>query len=191
VPAAGTKDEYRVVRDQFKAVVLAVQYSMGAESLAVRIGQPVSAARELLRLHRETYRTFWKWSDAVVDYALLRGRLFTVFGWTLQIGEKVNPRMLRNFPMQANGAEMLRLACCLATEQGVRVVAPVHDALLIEAPCDELEVAVATAQQCMRKASELVLAGFPLRSDAKVVRYPDRYQDPRGAKMWEAVWATI
>jgi len=190
-PPHGTKDKYREVRDQFKAVVLAVQYSMGAESLAVRIGQPVSAARELLRLHRETYRTFWKWSDAVVDYALLRGRLFTVFGWTLQIGEKVNPRMLRNFPMQANGAEMLRLACSLATEQGVRVVAPVHDALLIEAPFDELQMAVATAQECMRKASEVVLAGFPLRSDAKVVRYPDRYQDPRGVRMWETVWATL
>ena len=146
---------------------------------------------ELLVLHHETYRTFWKWSDAVVDYAMLRGRLFTVFDWTVQIGEKVNPRMLRNFPMQANAAEMLRLACCLATEQGVRVVAPVHDALMIEASFDELEMAVATAQKCMRKASEVVLAGFPLRSDATVVRYPDRYQDPRGAKMWETVWATV
>jgi len=188
---AGSKEEYREIREQFKAVVLAVQYSMGSESLAARIGRPVSEARELLRLHHETYRTFWKWSDAVVDYALLRGRLFTVFGWTVQIAEKVNPRMLRNFPMQANAAEMLRLACCLATEQGVRVVAPVHDALLIEASFDELEVAVATAQNCMRKASEVVLAGFPLRSDAKVVRYPDRYQDPRGTKMWETVWATV
>ena len=36
--------------------------------------------------------------------------------------------------MQANGAEMLRLACCFATERGVRVCAPVHDAILIEAP---------------------------------------------------------
>jgi len=191
VPPRGTKEEYREIRERFKAAVLAVQYSMGAESLAVRIGQPVSAARELLRPHRETYRTFWKWSDAVVDYALLRGRLFTVFGWTLQIGEKVNPRMLRNFPMQANGAEMLRLACSLATEQGVKVVAPVHDALMIEAPFDELEVAVATAQDCMRKASEIVLASSPLRSDAKVVRYPDRYQDPRGTRMWDTVWAML
>jgi hypothetical protein len=28
-----------------------------------------------------------------------------------------NGRSLRNFPMQANGAEMLRLACCLGTEK--------------------------------------------------------------------------
>jgi DNA polymerase I len=190
-PPSGTKEEYRDIREQFKAAVLAVQYSMGPESLGARIGRSVSEARELLRLHHETYRTFWKWSDAVVDYALLHGRLFTVFGWTVRIGPKVNPRMLRNFPMQANGAEMLRLACSLATERGVRVVAPVHDALLIEAPLEALEVAVETTRECMRKASEVVLAGFPLRSDAKVVRYPDRYQDPRGTRMWETVWATL
>src|SRR3954464_13305113 len=56
------------------------------------------------------------------------------FGWPLHVGAAFNPRSLANFPMQANGAEMLRLACCLATERGIRVCAPVHDALLIEAP---------------------------------------------------------
>ena len=38
----------------------------------------------------------------------------------------------------------LRLACCLATECGIRVCAPVHDALLIEAPVAEIEEHVAT-----------------------------------------------
>ena len=32
----------------------------------------------------------------------------------------------------------------------------------------------------MRRASEIVLAGFPLRTDAKIVKYPDRYADKRG-----------
>jgi DNA polymerase-1 len=41
--------------------------------------------------------------------------------------------------MQGNGSEMLRLACCLATEAGIRVCAPVHDAILIEAPLEELD----------------------------------------------------
>jgi hypothetical protein len=39
----------------------------------------------------------------------------------------------------------------------------------------------------MREASEVVLAGFPLRTDAQVVRHPDRYTDERGRRMWEAV----
>jgi len=42
-------------------------------------------------------------------------------GWTVRIGSDANPRSLRNFPCQANGAEMLRLACCLASERGPRL----------------------------------------------------------------------
>src|SRR5262249_59241758 len=40
------------------------------------------------------------------------------FGWKVHVGPKANARSLANFPMQGNGAEMLRLACCLATERG-------------------------------------------------------------------------
>lgn len=126
-------------RELFKQCVLGVAYGMEAQSLAQRIGQPEIVARDLLRAHRETYRTFWKWSDAAVDTAMLHGSLHSVFGWRLHIGEKVNPRALRNYPMQANGAEMLRIACCLATERGIEVCAPVHDAVLICAGLDQLE----------------------------------------------------
>ena len=105
----------------------------GAGVLAIWEGalEPVARARELLALHHRTYRVFWTWSDAVVDHAMLRNKLWTTFGWNIHIGDKANPRSLRNFPMQANGAEMLRLACCFAVEQGIRVCAPVHDAILI------------------------------------------------------------
>jgi DNA polymerase I len=89
--------------------------------------------------------------------------------------------------MQANGAEMLRLACCLITEQGIQVCAPVHDALLVEAPLDILDAAIALTQELMLQASAVVLDGFRLRSDAKVVRHPDRYMDERGGKMWAQV----
>jgi hypothetical protein len=39
----------------------------------------------------------------------------------------------------------------------------------------------------MAQASEAVLGGFRLRSDAKVVCFPDRYMDERGEKMWNKV----
>lgn len=164
---------------------------MGAASLAERIGQSTIQAKELLQLHRETYREFWKWSDAVVDYAMLHGRLWTAFGWTIHVGEDPNPRFLRNYLMRANGAEILRLACCFAVERGVCVCAPIHDAILIEAPLSELNDVVITAQEAMSDASSIVLNGFRLRSDAKLVLYPDRYVDERGQKMWDTVWSLI
>jgi hypothetical protein len=191
VPSSATKESHNVERDQFKECVLAVQYGMGEVSLAARIGQSVLRAKQLLRLHRETYREFWRWSDAAVDYAMLHGKLWTVFGWTIRTGTNPNPRSLRNFPMQANGAEMLRLACCLATEGGIRVCAPVHDAILIEAPLEELDEVIVTTQQAMSDASAIVLDGFVLRSEAKSVKYPHRYVDERGKKMWDTVWEIL
>lgn len=187
VPRDATKQSHSEVRDQFKTVALGVLYGLSAEGLARKLGVPPARGRELLRMHKEAFREFWRWSDAVQDRAMLTGQLQTVFGWIVHAGADPNPRSLRNFPMQANGAEMMRLACCLLTEQGIRVCCPVHDALLIEAPVDKIEGAVEATQQAMREASEIVLDGFPLRTDAKVVLYPDRYRDPRGEVMWKTV----
>ena len=164
---------------------------MGKDSLAGRIASTPLHARRLLQLHKETYARFWRWSDAALDLALLGGELFTVFGWTIKVDGQANPRSLRNFPMQANGAEMLRLGCCYATERGVTVCAPVHDALLIEARSEELDQAVAVAQQAMSDASADVLGGFGLRSNVSVTRYPDHYRDVRGTYMWTTVWEVI
>jgi DNA polymerase I-like protein with 3'-5' exonuclease and polymerase domains len=191
VPPDATRESHGAVRELFKTCALGVQYGMGAETLAARIGQHRGRARQLLQLHREAYPRFWKWSDAAVDYALLRNEITAAFGWRLLVGPDVNARSLRNFPMQANGAEMLRLACCRTTEAGVRVCAPVHDALLVEAPIGEIEEAVVTAQRAMSDASYFVLAGFRLRTDAKIVRWPDRYADARGGAMWDAVQGAL
>ena len=73
-----------------------------------------------------------------------------------------NPRSLRNFPMQANGADMMRLAACLATERGIEVCATVHDAFLIIAPLERLEEDVARMRAAMAEASRIVLGGFEL-----------------------------
>jgi DNA polymerase-1 len=191
VPADATKQSHSAQRDLFKACVLAVQYGMGPDALAARIGQPPVVARDLLRAHQETYRAFWRWSDAAVDHAMSKSSLHTIFGWTIHVGAESNPRSLRNFPMQGNGAEMLRLACCLATERNIEVCAPVHDAVLICAPLDRLESDVAGMRAAMAEASRVVLKGFELGTDASTVRYPHRYSDERGAKMWAEVTSLI
>jgi DNA polymerase-1 len=191
VPPDGTKKTHGAVREQFKACVLAVQYGMGAESLSARINQPKINAKYLLDLHRKTYLDFWRWSDSAVSHAMLTSKLQTVFGWSIHIGAKVNERSLRNFPMQANGAEMLRLACCLLVEAGIEICAPVHDAVIIVAPTEEIAATVTASKLLMEQASAAVLDGFLLRADEKIVSHPERYMDDRGIKMWATVWELI
>ena len=193
IPPEGTKKTHGGPRALFKACVLAVQYGMGAEALADRIGQPVDMAKRLLRLHRETYPAFWKWSEAAVDRAMLLGRLETVFGWPIHVGPSADPmkganaRSLANFPCQAHGAEMLRLACCMLVEAGIGLCAPIHDAVLIEGPADSIDEVVERARGIMAEASKIVLGGFEIGTEFEIVRYPDRYIDEAGADFWNTV----
>jgi hypothetical protein len=196
VPAGATKATHPVEREQFKVVSLGVLYGLSPEGIARKLGLAPCRGHELLRLHQQTYRQFWGWSDLIEMEGMLTNRLRTVFGWTVHVPRGVhpvtgrplaNPRSLRNFPMQANGAEMLRLACMLTTEQGIEVCAPVHDALLVEGPARLIKDVVARTKEAMREASELVLPGFPLKVEPKIVQHPHRYADPRGEKMWQTV----
>ena len=188
-PTSATKKTHPAERSAFKVCMLATQYGMSEHGLAAKLNKPVAFARNLLRQHRETFPVFWRWSQAQVDAAMLVGQLQTVFGWTIHTIGGDNPRSLANFPMQANGAEMMRLACSLATEAGITVCCPVHDAILIEADTERIDARVAQTQAIMQEAARIVLDGFALESDAKIVSWPDRYHDEdRGREMWDKVF---
>ena len=191
VPDSATKRSHPSEREMFKATTLGVQYCMSEYGLSRRLSISLSDARALLALHRKTFSTFWNWSDAAVNVAMMSGRLQSVFGWTLHVTTETKERSLRNFPCQANGAEMLRTACNLAIARGVKVCAPVHDALIIEAPVDCIDDAVIETQKAMAEASEIVLNGFTVETDVTVVRYPDRYMDPRGQVMWDTITGIV
>lgn len=190
-PASATKASHRDVRERCKACVLGVQYEMTEIGLALRIGQSTAHARELLEAHRQAYPQYWRWSQTVRDVAYLESKIRTVFGWPLHITPKTKVRTVSNFLMQATGGELLRLAASLATERGLEVCAPIHDAFLIEAAEDQIEDAVTQMQRAMTEASRVVLNGFELRSDARIVRHPDRLIDEKGLPMWERVMSTL
>ncbi len=179
VPRDATKETHRAMRDLAKTTVLGINYGMSAYGIAQRIGIGEIDARHMLQRHRETYRSFWNWTEGNINTALLGMPLQTVFGWPLRLGpgSNVNTRSLQNYPMQANGAEMMRLAACMATEAGLAVCAPVHDAFLLEAPLDQLEAAATQLREIMVEASRLVLRvpGLECRVDVDYVRWPDRY----------------
>ncbi|HSF32525.1 MAG TPA: DNA polymerase [Candidatus Tectomicrobia bacterium] len=200
-PLGAAKRTHAAVRDAFKPIVLGILYGMGRRTLGIRMGKTASHADAVLRAHRERYRRFWQWSAAVVNNAMLGGKLVAAFGWAWHIEEVRNNKhakpptkdsivpAIMDWPMQTNCAEMLRLACTFGYEDGIMLLAPVHDALLIEAALEDIEDATAQMEQHMRRASRLVLDGFELKVGAEIVRYPDRYMDiGRGKPMWDLIW---
>lgn len=173
---------------------------MGEQSLALRINKPAAYARALLRAHRQTYRKFWEWSDAAVNLALFRGRLWTRFGWqtfarharpAAKDSGDPNTRSLSNFPCQGNAADMLRLAAGAICDAGVMLDATVHDAVLVEADAAGIEDVVERSRHAMAWASEQVLGGFRLRTDCEVIAWPARYRDDRGAAFFDELMAKL
>lgn len=191
VPAGATRESHVGVRDVCKTVVLGLNYGLGAERMAYQAGIAPVQATELIQRHRIAYPRYWRWSEDTVTSALLTNEMTSLFGWRRTIGSLDRPTSLMNFPMQANGAEMMRTAAIAATEAGIAVCAPVHDAFLIAAPIEQLDHDVERMRHLMAMAGRVVTGGINIRTDAKVVRYPDRYMDERGLDMWNRVVTLI
>jgi hypothetical protein len=186
-----SEEHFDSVREQFKVTSLGVLYGLSVFGLKSKLNITRTEARDLLTLHKEIFPRYWVWADGIENLGLLRGELRTVLGWKVHVAKDPNPRSLRNFPMQATAAGILQLACCLAVERGLELCCPVHDALLLEGPIEEIEAIVARTQALMREAAETILRGFTLRSDFKIIKYPDRFMDKRGATMWAKVMGLL
>ena len=50
---------------------------------------------------------------------------------------------------------------------------------------------VLIGRAAMAEASRVVLDGFELGTDAEIIRWPDRYADPRGLVMWATVMSLM
>jgi DNA polymerase I-like protein with 3'-5' exonuclease and polymerase domains len=147
----------------------------------------------MLMMHRGLLSQYWHWSEDWLQHALDSGTMKTVFGWQCATGiAEFNERSIRNWPVQSTCADLFRLAYVWGTRHGLSLIAPVHDAVLLEAPEDRIEQDVALMREIMRRASRAIFnptaAGtIELRTDAKIIRYPDRFTDGRGTELWETV----
>jgi DNA polymerase-1 len=194
------KRDYAEIRRQFKIVALGVLFGKTAHGIAKELKISEQQAEDLLQQHHEVFHVFWEWVDNCLADARSKGYVETVMGWRrlvpndgLTFSERAEQRRsLQNFPTQANGGEMIRLAAILATEAGLLLCATVHDACVILAPIAELESATAKMRECMNEASAVILNGHIIPIGVKTVVYPDRYtldvEDKKSAvEMWHAV----
>jgi DNA polymerase-1 len=174
-------------RQRMKSLTLAVNYGMSVPSLARGLNRHPLIASAIIEKHRETFPTYWAWREEEVRQAMLAREIQTVFGWTLRLSTSPNQRTLFNFPMQGDGAEMLRLAAQRLCEAGLVPSMLVHDGILLEVDSEEQ---VAHSIEIMRWAGREVCNGFEIGVDVdqKLVggaRYRDKR--PVAQRMWQTV----
>ena len=177
------------IRDLCKPVCHGMNYGMTPYGIAAKTKKSLDWAREMQARHRYAYPVFHQWRGDVVAQAHFDEVITSPFGWRQIVTAETRTRSLMNFPAQAGGSDVMRLVSIVATECGITIAAPVHDAFWILAPLDELDTTIARMSEIMTETGRLV-AGIPIRVKVEaVVRWPQclgdvREPDAKGQAMW-------
>jgi hypothetical protein len=182
-PIDATKESHADVRKLWKVACLATQYGAWAETIAKNANTSLSAARGIHYTHHRLFQKYWSYIDTLRVEAQASGVMHTRGGWQLQTRHQ-KEGTLGNYPVQAHCSEIMRLAVSYMVGDGMQLCTTVHDAVLVEDSIENIDKAVEAAKACWRRASREVV-GYELDADAKIVRYPDRYEDKDGKDMFE------
>jgi DNA polymerase I len=192
-PPEATAHTHREIRNTCKPVVLGQNYGMTAYGIARKTGKSMLWARDIAARHRLAYPIFHSWLGDVVAQARFDGFIQTPFGWPMAVTEETSNRAIMNYPAQGAGSDLLRLTAIAATEAGICIAAPVHDAVWAMAPIAEVETTITKLTEIMVKASTLVTGGMPIGVSVEaIVRAPDclgdvRKDDDKGQPMWREI----
>jgi hypothetical protein len=193
LPKSATKYTHPAEREIAKKVNFGVIYGQTAYGLALVLGVNTGYAQRLLDWHRNVFHVAHRWLDDMTVKAAFDGEITSLYGWRMTTTPETRPNTLRNWQIQTTGAEILRIALCLATERGASIAATLHDAMLVVCSEDEIVRHLAITSEAMLEAGRIVLEGFEIRVDTppKIIRYPHHYYDGRDEELFCRVSRTI
>ena len=162
-----------------------MQYLASAYGIARRTGVTLEEAESFVAYHRKIFHCFWSWAADYVEPSPGYRVVDVIKTWPLHCTRETKPGTVHNFPMQAGGLEVFRMACIYARQSGVQLLAPVHDGALLECAEKDAQQTIWLMQQAMYKASEQVLHGFRLQVDIQRIDWPNRFVPDAGVDMWK------
>jgi DNA polymerase-1 len=163
-----------------KTLNFGIVYGQTAYGLADELAVPQQQAEALLPAHAATYPGVTAWIAAVHEQARNSGEIRTLYGRRRQLPNIYSAsdalaaearRQAVNTIIQGTAADLMKMALIRlndALPDGVRMLLPVHDSVLLELP----EGLVEDTRQIVREAMEAVPASFsvPLKVEIKTGR---------------------
>jgi hypothetical protein len=189
-PAGATKLTHPQIRKQCKTVNLGTLFGQTAYGIARRLAISVQQAEKLLDEHRALFPAFWSWSDRIVQRSYDNSLIKSSCGWRSKVPFSSNERTWRNWPMQATGADIMRLTITYLDRQNVRVLAPVHDGFLLTCRRNQLDDLRDAVGYACSTAVDQVLPGFPLRWEI-TLHDRGRFEDEDGRPLWDNLQAIM
>lgn len=185
IPPDGQKKDYPREREICKGLFFKVNYGGGKKAVASGLHISENEAEQLLRWYQMYFETFHKWRICFVKQCRLDGKTDNGL-WRFFVDNKVSHRTLYDYPMQTMCSLILQTAIVLCCERGVEVLAPLHDALLVQGSIEEIEKKTRVAEQCMIDASYLFL-GEKLRVESEIYKYPSSFICEEGKERYDFI----
>lgn len=168
------------MRSRAKAVNFGIVYGIGAFSLAKDIGVSNKEAKQYIENYLATYSGVDAYMHHMIDIAKDKGYSETLFHRKRYLPELASSnhmmrafgeRVARNMPIQGTAADIIKIAMVKvdkrlsAENMKSRLILQVHDELIVEAPDDEAEKALAIVTQEMENACKMKVT---LKADGNI-----------------------
>jgi DNA polymerase I-like protein with 3'-5' exonuclease and polymerase domains len=202
-PKGATKKSHPILRDNFKPIVLGVNFGMQERSLSLRfynlfksLGQEKTQnecfyqAKKFLNSHKNIYYKYYKFLEDHFIKAKNKGYYKTQEGWYYFVDSTTRLTQLQNVPCQATGGEILRLAHDICVAQGIDVIG-LHDALYFECSEDETGLLCEKVSNIMKIASSKILGFDYMGVESKIFTNQKPYYDVRGVEVFDLVIKTL
>jgi DNA polymerase I-like protein with 3'-5' exonuclease and polymerase domains len=138
-----------------KQMALMTEYGCGAEKLASCAGVKYKLAEKFIVHMRKLFPVYWKYVDKLIAKIIdRRKRAWFPDGFGVTASKDARPTTFGNLPFQGTGAYILRRICVELYRANIRLVAPVHDAVIVMCKEDEREAVAAKVKSIMEKASK-------------------------------------
>src|ERR1039458_4840080 len=169
VPMDATKQSHPAERDKLKIVNFCLVYGATQETLGAGLQvDKVDASNYMIRL-KKVYERVFKWQKVILDRAYESRTMSVAGGWRVKLGRGVADSQIKNWIIQATGAEVLRTSVINLLCNNLKVVALVHDSVILM--LDKMED-LDKAKKIM-EISAMDVAGIKIRVGAKITN--DRF----------------
>ena len=159
MPGNGTKALYPEIRNNYKITLLACLYKQGATNMSKRMNVNIDYGTDYQVKIKNTFIKYFDFIKKVVDKTLVKGFCSTKYGFRYYInpGADYNPRTFYNFPIQAHGSEMLRLALIGLVNADIEVNALIHDGIIVHLDRKKFRKQFLKTKKILEDASKKIL----------------------------------
>lgn len=148
-----SKDDHRY--KTAKQMALMTEYGCGAEKLASCAGVKYKLADDFIVHMRKLFPVYWKYVDRLISKIIYRNkRAWFPDGFGVKASKEARPTTFGNFPFQGTGAYILRRICVELYKADIRLVAPVHDAIIVMCKEVDMHAVAEKVKAIMEKASK-------------------------------------